>query len=461
MMIIRQVADMTIFAETSKAVRELAVKSFEEMEIFPLEGDYTPFLSVPTSAHWRTAPWVASWAGEWTMLKRLHIDSKMLPVPYLGNGFRGVRKLEVTNVLPQALRVMLECMPSVDWLSLLDRAHHPGNYYSPDELVLLCEAVRSVKPALRHLTIDEENLEENFAEALSPIWGLAELRTLVLRLGGETYVKPALLTGWSKLKYVHIDANLDDSGLRTLVDNNPELETLSVVGLDFMVNDRPVTLHGLNPTVTLHGFPSAGVHSSSLTALSLVNCMGIRPEALIALAGVHPLRKLAIAFLDFKETEVLFRMADLLKFAAGCPLLEELQLGEFVISATPAEGEEEEEEPATVTLELEDLLVLEQACPSLRRFIIPPNAWIGAPGRLDWSVNEEYITAMENLIRSEQGVASLPRLNSLMERGQWKSSEPDPEDRFGGNDQTRVYQEEEVEWGDLAAKKAFASTEVL
>ena len=47
----------------------------------------------------------------------------------------------------------------------------------------------------------------------------------------------------------------------------------------------------------------------------------------IALAGVHPLRKLAIAFLDFKETEVNLKMADVLSFAASCPLLEELQLG--------------------------------------------------------------------------------------------------------------------------------------
>ena len=151
------------------------------------------------------------------MLKRLHIDSQMRPVPYLGDGFRGVRKLEVTNVLPQALRLMLESMPSVDWLSLLDRAYHPGSLHEPDHLFRLCKVVGSVKPALRHLAIDEEHLEENFTEALYPIRLLTELRTLVLRLGGETYVNPALLRSLSKLKYVHIDVNLDDSGLRARV----------------------------------------------------------------------------------------------------------------------------------------------------------------------------------------------------------------------------------------------------
>ena len=199
-------------------------------------------------------------------------------------------------------------------------------------------------------------------------------------------------------------------GPDTLLYNHPELESLSFYGLD------DCSLRGLTG---IGEFMSSGV-PSSLTALSLVNCMGITPEALIALAGVHPLRKLAIAFLDFKETEVNFKMADLLKFAAGCPLLEELQLGEFLFG----EEEGEEEEESTVTLELEHLLVLEQACPRLRRFIIPGD-----------------FTFLQYLLVSEEGVANLPRLNRLMER--------------------KKGLEEDVEWGEMAARKAFASTEVL
>ena len=48
---------------------------------------------------------------------------------------------------------------------------------------------------------------------------------------------------------------------------------------------------------------------------------------------------------------------------------------------------------------------------------------------------------MEDLLKSEEGVANLPRLNRLMER--------------------KKGLEEDVEWGEMAARKAFSSTELL
>ena len=235
-----------------------------------------------------------------------------------GDGFSGVRKLEVGNVRPMSLHYMLKKMPSVDWLSLLNTAPCQRGARHEEVLRSMCKVVRSVKPALRHLAINND-AEEDFHDALMPLVELTELRTLVLRLGSETILTPALLSCWPKLKYFHANATISDGGLHTLVYMHPELESLSFYGLD------DCSLRGLTG---IGEFMSSGV-PSSLTALSLVNCMGIHPEALIALAGVHPLRKLAIAFFDFKETEVNFKMADLLKFAAGCPLLEELELGEF------------------------------------------------------------------------------------------------------------------------------------
>jgi hypothetical protein len=249
-------------------------------------------------------------------------------------------------------------------------------------------------PSLRNLRLHTNNDvgEVDCGPALKPLARLTELETLILQLGAETVFPVELWDAFRQLRYLHVSCNVSDGALRRLVDVHPMLKTLDMYGQD------TTSMHGLipSPARVLDG------SAASLTELSLVNCMGLTSDALGALAGVHPLRKVAISFFDFFEDEVDFNLPALFDFAAKCPLLEELLLGEFV--ANP---------PADLTIELENLETLERGCPLLRRFLLPPST-------------DGITSVMEYLLRSEEGQARLPRLNSLCEV---------------------VEDEEDVEWG--------------
>ena len=346
--------------------------------------------------------WPASRMGHWSVLKRLRLRAhSFLPVQnhkQFGEGFRSVRKLEVNVQNAKQLRRLLHvAMPQIDWLTL-----HEVPFGEAHAMMMLVAQHKSV----RHLRILSD-CEDDFGEALLPLADNARLHMLELGLGPETQLPHKLLRGCPLLQFFHTNCAMDDAGLKLLVDSHPDLLTLSIYGLD------NTSLHGL--------IPSDGV-SSAITSLSLVNCMGIDSEALSALAGVHPLRRLAIAFFDFEEAECNYTMNALIQFAAGCPQLEELQLGEFVCE-DGYEWEQKCSNPITMDSGLKCLEALEQGCPSLRRLILPENSRIGS-----WYTDARRTSA-----------EGLSRLNSLLE----------------------VKADEEVEWGAEASESLFASVEVL
>ena len=76
-MIIREAADMRLFAATSKAVRELAINSFYELEIGDNFNDGYERKFWP-SGRWRAAPWVASNVSWPSSLKRVRINYRPL-----------------------------------------------------------------------------------------------------------------------------------------------------------------------------------------------------------------------------------------------------------------------------------------------------------------------------------------------------------------------------------------------
>ena len=309
-MIIQNAPDITAYVAVSKDVRALALGCITALKLASAEECASERLEASDLKRLQRPPLAASKMGDWPALRRLCIDFFAMeqppcPRPFkIGDGFRRVRKLEVAATIRQ-LRPLLKGLPALDWLSL--------DSLAPADAMAQC-ALISKQSSLRHLRI--VSLDDfDFGPTLLALQVLPKLQMLVLKLGPETSLPSHLLGSWPELRLFHTDCTLDDAGLKGLVDN-PRLTSLSLYGLDH------ASLHGL--------LPSPGVRSS-LTALSMINCMGMLPDALVALAGVHPLTRVALTFFDFSEVEVDYSMADLIGFAAGCPLLEELQLGEFIV----------------------------------------------------------------------------------------------------------------------------------
>ena len=271
---------------------------------------------------------LASRMGTWAALRAMVVtDLSELYVGMSfgldGTGFSRVTELSLTMssetedpvvsglVGRDALVRILNRMPNLTGLRAAPNDKLPLHH--------LAAVIVKCRPEITRLCLDlipvPHAIDANLAEAMRT---LSPLQLVALKIDA-TACELAPLQFISKLfplKQLHVhgcDSAQCDSDVQAMLAERSSLEVLTLYGCDLMTGS------GLR-------LPPGGDVTSSLTALSIHNCLGLTPEGLASIDSRLPLKRLFIGELDFDKDECAFDGRHLLSLAARFGNLEELHI---------------------------------------------------------------------------------------------------------------------------------------
>ena len=272
---------------------------------------------------------LASRMGTWCALRAMVVtDLSELYVGMSfgldGTGFSRVTELALTTSSETEEPVVSGLVGRDALVRILNRLPNlTGLRAAPnDKLPLhqLASVIVKCRPEITRLCLDlipvPHTLDANLAETMAV---LSPLQLVALKIDATACELAPLqfITKLFPLRQLHVhgvdSAQCDSDVQAMLAERASSLEVLTLYGCDLMTGS------GLR-------LPSHGDVSSSLTALSIHNCLGLTPEGLASIDARLPLKRLFIGELDFDKDECAFDGTHLLSLAARFGNLEELHI---------------------------------------------------------------------------------------------------------------------------------------